>query len=477
MSRPELILIPSPGAGHLVSFNQLARRLVERGNNRFSITILLINLPFDPPKSKIGTSDDDDDNLIRYITLPNLNPPPIELLSINWEKYCSDLIASHTDNVRGVIVKMSGRVAGVIVDLFCTPFIDVANVLDVPSYLFFTSSAAFLCYMLYMPTLFEKYGRGLRESDPDSIVPGFKNPYPSKYTPPFMLHELGYMAFLEHGKRFPGAKGVIINTFAEIEEYPLKSVTDYGWSVYTFGPILDLSGQAHGKQIDEEKQDRIMSWLDAQPESSVVFLCFGSVGSMRPPQMKEVALGLLQSGARFLWAVRKPPAEGKKTPTDYSEDELHEILPAEFMALLVEGGKGTVCGWAPQAEVLAHDAIGGFVSHCGWNSIMEGFWFGRPIVTWPMYAEQRHNAVQLVKEMELAIELSMDYCKDSGKIIKADELERAIKLLMEQDCDLRKRVKVVAEQSRKALEEGGSSFISLGRFIDDVIDDKEKADV
>ncbi|GAB2293847.1 hypothetical protein Dimus_028058 [Dionaea muscipula] len=472
MKKSEVILIPSPGAGHLVSFLQLARRLVE-WDDRFSVTILLIKLPFDPPKS--ASDEEASAASIRYITLPDVEPPPIELFTENWEKYVSDLIKSHLSGVRDVIHNFlsssSAALAGVIVDLFCTPFIDLANELGIPSYLFYTSSAALCGYMLYLPSQFDQLGRGIKESDPDSIIPSFKNPYPSKLTPPFMLQEGGYMAFLEHGRRFPGAKGILINTFAELEPYALGSLRGGETPpVYPIGPILDLRGEAHGrlKALSPDKHDRIMGWLNRQPESSVVFLCFGSAGSMLAPQMREVAAGLHRSGVRFLWAVRKPPPKLGR-PTDYTVDELKEMLPAEFTALLEEG-TGMICGWAPQTEVLAHDAVGGFVSHCGWNSILESLWFGRPIVTWPMYAEQRCNAFQLVKEMEsaVAVELSLDYHKDGGRIVGAEELERAIRWLMDEGDELRKRTKEVADLSRRALMKGGSSFISFGSFVKDI---------
>ncbi|GAB2228393.1 hypothetical protein Droror1_Dr00010231 [Drosera rotundifolia] len=464
MKKSELILIPSPGAGHIVSFLQLARQLVER-DDRFTITILIIKLPFDPPKST--GEDAATSSSIRYITLPDVEPPPIEVLMESWEKYNSDLIKSHWSNVQDVILKFlqssSASLAGVIADLFCSPFIDLANELHVSSYLFFTSGAAFLSYILHMPSHFDDFGHVIRESDPESIITGFKNPYPSNLTPPFMLKEAGYTTFFNHARRILHAKGILINTFAELESYALGSFLGDGTPpVYTIGPILDLQGKAHGS-LNSDRHDRIMGWLNRQPESSVVFLCFGSLGSMGMLQMMEVAIGLHLSGASFLWAVRKPP-------TEYMEEELQEILPAEFMKLL-EAGKGIICGWAPQAQVLAHNAIAGFVSHCGWNSIMESLWFGRPLVTWPMYAEQRANAFQLVKEMELAVELSLDYDNEGGKIVEADKVERAIRCLMEQVNDLRKRAKEAADQGRRALMEGGSSFISLGSFIRDVMVD------
>ncbi|KAF3954199.1 hypothetical protein CMV_020429, partial [Castanea mollissima] len=122
---------------------------------------------------------------------------------------------------------------------------------------------------------------------------------------------------------------------------------------------------------------------------------------------------------------------------------------------------------APQVEVLAHKAIGGFVSHCGWNSILESLWHGVPIVTWPIYAEQQLNAYRMVKELGLAVELRLDY-RIGSNLVLADEIERAVRRVVD-DHEVRKKVKEMGEMARKALMDGGSSFNSIGQLIEDMI--------
>ena len=130
---------------------------------------------------------------------------------------------------------------------------------------------------------------------------------------------------------------------------------------------------------------------------------------------------------------------------------------------------GKIIGWAPQVAILSHPAIGGFVLHCEWNSILETLWFGVPIATWPLYAEQQFNAFEMVKEMELAAEIMLDYQTEytnSQIIVTFEEIERGIKQLMENDSKIRKNVKEMTEKGRKALMDGGSSHFSLGRIWD-----------
>ncbi|KAJ0028267.1 hypothetical protein Pint_36654 [Pistacia integerrima] len=227
--------------------------------------------------------------------------------------------------------------------------------------------------------------------------------------------------------------------------------------VYTVGPVIDLESQSDKLVLDVTRRNEIMKWLDDQPDSSVVFLCFGSWGSFGEERVKEIVIGLEQSGVRFLWSLRKPPLEDK-----FEE----EILPNGFLEKTKE--IGLVCGWAPQKEVVAHKSVGGFVSHCGWNSILESLWFGVPIVTWTMYAEQQLKAFQMVKDLGMGLELKLDYKSTGGEVVSGDEIAEAIKCVMYGAKKVgKKRVKEVSENSRLAVMEGGSSFNSYRGLIDD----------
>jgi UDP:flavonoid glycosyltransferase YjiC (YdhE family) len=123
---------------------------------------------------------------------------------------------------------------------------------------------------------------------------------------------------------------------------------------------------------------------------------------------------------------------------------------------------------------LAHPAVGGFVSHCGWNSILESLWFGVPIAAWPIDGEQQLNAFQMVVELGLGVEIKLDYRKDflsddEVKIVTAEEIERGINSLMQSNSEIKRKVKEMSEKSKKALMECGSSHTSFGHFIDNLM--------
>nr|APY21161.1 UGT5 [Fagopyrum tataricum] len=477
MRKSELIFLPTPAPGHLVSTVEFSKRLISR-NAGISVTILVINSPFSRGVSINKTdSTQDEENAsrietgIRYVDLPQVDLPPPELFKESLENTISVYIASHRTHVRDAITNLQNsstvHVAGLVLDMFCTSMIDIANELGVASYLFFCSSAAFLGFLLHLKVHSEEAGiTQFEQSDDDAIIPCFQNPVPSRVLPAFAFNRVGYKAFMDLAERYGETKGIIVNTYAELEPHALKSLADVYKTapVYTVGPVLDLDSQVH-KQCDAEERDRIMGWLDKQMESSVVFLCFGSGGSFSEEQIREISKGLIRSGQRFLWSLRKPPTGEVIKPSEYTEMELKSILDEEFMSLLEKEEAGLVCGWAPQVEILSHKGIGAFVSHCGWNSTLESLWFGKPIVTWPLYAEQQMNAFELARELGIAVELRLDYMLHSNNLVLASEVERAVKSVMEKDNPVRYKVKEMSDICRRALMEGGSSFRCVDQFI------------
>ncbi|TYI48746.1 hypothetical protein E1A91_D13G268600v1 [Gossypium mustelinum] len=273
-------------------------------------------------------------------------------------------------------------------------------------------------------------------------------------------------------QKFKAVKGIMVNTFEELEPYAISGFSDRGSPpVYPVGPVLDINCKPY-TELDLAQCKKVMKWLDEQPRSSVIFLCFGSFGHFLAPQVKEIALGLEQSGYRFLWSLRVQSLSPRQPSRNDGSGCVHyieDMLPEGFMERIQ--GKGIMIhGWAPQVKILAHEEIGGFVSHCGWNSILESLWFGVPVVTWPMYAEQQLNAFKMVKELGLAIELRLDYEElNVSNVVTANEIKKAVKQVMDDGSEVRKKAKEMAEIARKAIVNGGSSFLSIQRFIEDMI--------
>ena len=216
-----------------------------------------------------------------------------------------------------------------------------------------------------------------------------------------------------------------------------------------------------------ERRVMAVEWLDAQPDRSVVFLCFGSMGTLSAEQLKEMAVGLERSGQRFLWSVRNPA--GSNNPKKYlevrPEPDLDALLPQGFLERTK--GRGLVVkSWAPQADVLRHRATGAFVTHCGWNSVLEAVAAGVPMLCLPLEAEQKMNKVCMTEDMGVAVELE-GYM---AGFVKAEEVEAKVRLVIEggDGRQLRARAAARREEAEAALGEGGSSRASFAQFLLDV---------
>ncbi|EPS62890.1 hypothetical protein M569_11899 [Genlisea aurea] len=476
MPKAELVFIPSPGRGHLQAAFQLATLLVDR-DPRLSVTVLVI-APFSALKSHRESPANS--SRIRFVDVPPSGFSPSSEMAKSPFSVLQSFISSHRENVMKEVEKLrvvgSGthyKLAGFVVDMFCAAMIDVAEAFSVPAYVFFTSGASFLGLMIQLHRLIWEQKLDLMEIknavEKDS-VPSYETPFPARVLPKGTFWLPDGPKFYGLTEDFKRARGILINTFLELETHGINSLSGEQKfpPVYPIGPLIYLENDDKNPEFLE-----IMNWLDEQPDSSVVFLCFGSMGSFDGDQVKEIAAGLERSGHRFLWSLRKPPAAGTfSKPGEY--ENYDEILPEGFLQRSAEIGK--VIGWAPQVAVLSHRAVGGFVSHCGWNSILESLWFGVPIAAWPMYAEQQTNAFQLLKDLEVAVEIKMDYYKnfyDSGDesgIVKADEIDGGIRKLMDSgNHRLRAVVKAMKEKFRAALSENGSSSNYIRSFLEDSI--------
>ncbi|XP_031254237.1 anthocyanidin 3-O-glucosyltransferase 2-like [Pistacia vera] len=475
--KADLVFIPTPGVGHLGSTVELAKLLVHR-HQRISITVLIMKLPSDSKVNTYLNSLSASDS-INFVHLPS-----DDLQGFDPRSFFTSFIESHKPLVKEAVSKLvhsesashdSPRLAGFVLDMFCTSMTDVADEFGVPSYIFFPPSAAFLGFMLHTQAVYDKQNKHtaeLKDSDSELEVPSLVHPMPARVLPSVYLEKEGSMIVFEQVRRFRRVKGILVNSFMELESYAIKSFSNGETKippVYPIGPVLNLEGDRIALGSSGSKAE-IMEWLDDQPASSVVFLCFGSMGSFGEEQVKEIVYALEQTGYRFSWSLGQPSLNGQFTITsDYTN--LTDVLPEGFLYRTV--GVGKVIGWAPQVSILAHKAIRGFVSYCGWNSILESIWFEVPMAMWPIYAEQQFNAFEMVIELGVAVEIKMDYRKEfSGEnqmIVRSREIEKGIKKLMEDENGIRKRVKEMSDKSKKAMMEGGSSFTSLGCFIDDVM--------
>ncbi|KAI7754885.1 hypothetical protein M8C21_026469 [Ambrosia artemisiifolia] len=257
--------------------------------------------------------------------------------------------------------------------------------------------------------------------------------------------------------------GLVHNTFYEIEpDYVdhFRKVKDT--KVWHIGPLFQFFVEEGCGNDVSDKHD-CLSWLDDQKPKSVIFACFGSMVRFLEAQITEIALALEESKRPFIWVVGKTGSEG----IGGLPDGFEERVKTENKGLIITG-------WAPQVEILKHSAVGGFLTHCGWNSVLEAVVIGVPLITWPLYAEHFYNE-KLVELLGIGVGVGADVWnlrfEISGPIIGKQRIIEAIEVLTSDSLvakRIRQNSKELAIKAKKVVEEGGSSYNSLTALIEEL---------
>lgn len=233
---------------------------------------------------------------------------------------------------------------------------------------------------------------------------------------------------------------ILIKTFKEIEGKYFDYLSDLlEKKIVPVGPLVE--NISRDNQENATNTTTIIEWLNKKEKCSTVFVCFGSELFLSREEMEEIAIGLELSNVNFIWAIRFPAGE--------EISRVEEVLPEGFLERVGEKGM-VVKGWAPQGTILGHENIGGFVSHCGWSSVMEAMNFGVPIMAVPMVNDQPINARVLEN-----IGIGTEVLKDENGRIQSEKLAKAIKeALGEQNGeDMRKKARSLSEKIRNKGEE------------------------
>ncbi|XP_057771977.1 UDP-glucosyltransferase 29-like [Salvia miltiorrhiza] len=227
---------------------------------------------------------------------------------------------------------------------------------------------------------------------------------------------------------------VLQKTSREVEgKYIDYLSTLSGKKIVPVGPLI-----THTTQSNQESSE-IIEWLSKKSQHSTVFISFGSEYFLSKSEIEEIAKGLELCSVSFIWIIRFPLG---------ATVSLDEVLPEGFLERAGERGL-VVTGWAPQADILGHENVGGFVSHCGWSSCMESMYFGVPVVAMPMKNDQPINARMLV-EAGSCVEVS----RSEDGVFKGEEISKAIRKVVEEEggAELRRRARGLSERLKR--EEG-----------------------
>ncbi|CAM8962807.1 unnamed protein product [Rhodiola kirilowii] len=266
------------------------------------------------------------------------------------------------------------------------------------------------------------------------------------------------------------AFGFLVNSFEELEENYVKEFGKLkNGKVWCIGPLSscnkdNIDKAQRGSQASD--YERCIEWLNQQEPKSVVYACLGSLSRLTALQLMELGLGLELSNRPFLWAVKKEGSE-----------ELQKMLSENGYEEKIKGKGLLIRGWAPQVLILSHPAIGAFVTHNGWNSTLEGISAGVPMIGCPLFAEQFFNEKLIVDILGAGVgvvgKCTVQFGEEHkfGLVMKREEIKEAVEKVLDEGEDgrmIREKAIELGKVANRVLEEGGSSYINVSLFIENI---------
>ncbi|KAL9664860.1 hypothetical protein QQ045_020269 [Rhodiola kirilowii] len=321
--------------------------------------------------------------------------------------------------------------------------------------------AAFFAQNCFVSAVYYRFSVG-KMSDSDDVV-GALPELETRDLPSFLQDENSPKTILEmlasKFRNLHEAEFVFFNTFDKLEEEVVEWMRRQ-WRIMTIGPTIPSmyldkrlpDDKDYGLSLLKPDVGLAAAWLDNKTEHEVVYVSFGSLANVDKQQIHEVAWALRYGGFSFLWVVRE--AEQKKLPSGFVEEVLE---------------KGLVVSWCSQLDVLSHRSVGCFVTHCGWNSVLEAISLGVPIVGLPQFSDQPTNAKFVQDVWKVGIRVGND---STGKLAGRDQIQRCIREVMNGGDEaklLRENANKWKRLSREAVDKGGSSDKNIDQFVAHVL--------
>nr|UXB92745.1 glycosyltransferase [Helleborus thibetanus] len=478
-----VVIFPFMAQGHIIPFLALALQIEQR----FGYKIVFVNTPLNIKKlhSSLPTN-----STISLLELPFCStdhglPPDTENTdTLHFSLICPLLEASLSlkTSFNQLMVDLTKKQGYpplcIIADMFFSWTVDIAHELNIFHSIFITASAygmgVYYSMWLNLPhcktnseefTLpdFPEVGSIHRSQLPNNLKNSNGTDSWSKYLRKYM--PLWFKS-----------DGILFNTVEELDQIGLKYFRRKigGRPVWPILPGFEYRKECTNEDgaifsVRPQKKsgvdlEKCMAWLHTCSERSVIFVSFGSQSTISTSQMMQLAIGLEASGKNFIWVVR-PPIEFAIT-----EEFRSEWLPKGYEDRVNAQNRGLlVHKWAPQLEILAHKSTGAFISHCGWNSVLESLSHGVPLLGWPLGSEQTYNSKFLEEEVGVCIEV----CIGTACEVKHENIKKAIEMVMgesEKGVQIRNKACAVKDMMEDALREElgfkASSVKAIEGFLD-----------
>lgn len=472
--KPHVVCIPYPSQGHVTPMMRLAKLLHSRG---FHITF--VNTEFNHkrlvrakgPQSVKGFSD------FRFEAIPDGLPPSDRDATQDIPKLCDSTRKNCLVPFKELLGKLNSspelpRVTCIISDGVMSFGIKAAEEMGIPEVQFWTSPAcAMMCFLHYRefinrgicPFKDDNYLTDGTLDKPIDWIAGMKN-IRYKDVPSFIRttdpNDIMFDFIGEEAQNCLKAPAIIFNTFDAFEHQVLQAyASKFNYrNIYTIGPLPLLGRHVPESPVNSlnsslwKPDSKCLEWLDKKEKDSVLYINYGSITTMTEQHLIEFAWGIANSKHPFLWIVR---------PDIVTGDSDSASLPREFLEETKE--IGMLATWCAQDQVLAHPAVGAFLTHCGWNSMMETVCEGVPVIGWPFFSDQQTNCRYSCTEWGIGMEVNED--------VRREEVELLVKEMMggEKGKELRRKAKEWKMLAEEATNVGGSSYQNFDRFIKEAL--------
>ncbi|KAL1220243.1 UDP-glycosyltransferase 76E5 [Cardamine amara subsp. amara] len=415
-----IVLVPLPLQGHITPMMQLGQALNLKGFSSHNFPDFeFVTIPESLPVSEIEAFG------------------PVEFLI----KLNETSEANFKNCIAQLLLQQGNDIACIIYDDLMYFSEAAAKEFKLPSIIFSTTSVTHkVCCCVLSKLNASKFLIDMEDHELQNKV--VENLYPLSYkdlpTSGFGPLEL-YLELCKEVVNKRTASAVIINTTSCLESSSLSWLQqEFKIPVYPLGP-LHITASVPSSLLEEDRS--CIEWLNKQKPRSVIYISFGSLALMETKEVVEMAWGLYDSNQPFLWVIRSGS----------------ESLPEEISKMVSE--KGYIVKWAPQQEVLEHRAVGGFWSHCGWNSTLESIVEGVPMICRPFNGEQKLNAMYIESVWRIGIQLKGE--EERGGV------KRAVKRLIveEEGACMRERAHGLREKIKASVRCGGASYNALDELV------------
>ncbi|XP_044473141.1 7-deoxyloganetic acid glucosyltransferase-like [Mangifera indica] len=465
---PHVLFFPFPAQGHIKPFLSLAELLSHAG---FQATF--INTEHNHHRLLHNNDIHNRFPKFQFKSIPDGLPPDHPR---SGPLYIRDLFRSSRVSFRPALRELLTSLKEekgpcqlpkcIIADGIMSFSIDVAEEFEIPTIFFRTYSAHCLWIYFHFSQLIEEGEVPFQDENldqPISCIPGLENVLRRRDLPRIRRFENAddpmLQFFIRETSVLTRATGLILNTVNEIEGPMITRLGSFFKKVYAIGPLHALKSRINENSSSSStssdgilwKEDKkCLKWLDSKPSRSVLYVSFGSLINLSGEQILELLHGLANSEKSFLWVIRPDLIVGDAT--------IGDILKEQETGRME---RGLIVSWAPQEEVLSHPAIGGFLTHSGWNSTLESIVAGVPMICWPQISDQQVNSRCVSDIWKVGFDMK-DTCDRSI-------VEKLVRELMDNNREeMMESANKLAMLARDSIKEDGSSCINLEKLIQDI---------